>query len=85
MDAVQWRRMETAWCNHDPKDGDVGGETLARLGTIVEATGVAVVDTLRFSRRFLEEERAVECPESTPPVPDVTGKPPTRVYSPVCR
>ena len=56
---MQWRCMETAWCNHDPKDGDVGGETLARLGTIVEATGVAVVDALRFSRRFLEEERVV--------------------------
>ena len=33
---------------------------------------MAVVDALRFSRRFLEEERAVACPGSTPPVPDVT-------------
>ena len=54
---MQWRCMDTAWCNHDPKDGDVGGETLGRLGPIMEATGVAVVDALRFSRRFLEEER----------------------------
>ena len=68
----QWRRMDTAWCNHDPRDGDVGGETLAKLGKIVEATGVAVVDVLRLSWRFFEEERAVACPGSTLPVPDVT-------------
>jgi hypothetical protein len=69
---MQWRRMDTAWCNHDPRDGDVGGETLAKLGKIVEATGVAVVDVLRLSWRFFEEERAVACPGSTLPVPDVT-------------
>jgi hypothetical protein len=63
--------MDRAWCNHDPRDGDVGVETLARLGKIVEATGVAVVDALWFSGRFLEEERAVACPGSTLPVPDV--------------
>ena len=64
--------MDRAWCNHDPRDGDVGVETLARLGKIVEATGVAVVDALLLSGRFLEEEREVACPESTLPVPDVT-------------
>ena len=68
----QWRCMDTAWCNHNPKDGNVGVEALARLGKIVEATGVAVDSVLRLSGRILEEERGVACPESTLPFPDVT-------------
>jgi hypothetical protein len=68
----QWHRMDTAWCSHDPKDGNVGVEALARLGKIVEATGVAVDGVLRISGRILEEERGVACPESTLPFPDVT-------------
>ena len=68
---TQWRCMDTAWCNHDPKDKNVGVETLARLRKIVEATGVAVVDVLRLSGRILEEEREVACPESKLPFPDV--------------
>ena len=32
----QWRRMELAWCNHNPVEGNVGLEALAELGKIVE-------------------------------------------------
>ena len=41
--------MDTAWCNHNPKDGNVGMETLARLGKIVEAMRVAVDGVLQVS------------------------------------
>ena len=42
----QWCRMETAWNDHDPEDGNVGMTTLAKLRIVVEATCVAVHETL---------------------------------------
>ena len=50
----QWYRMDTAWCNHNPKDGNVGTETLVRLGKIVKATRVAVDGVLQVSGPALE-------------------------------
>ena len=62
--------MDTAWCNHNPKDGNVGMETLARLGKIVEAMRVAVDGVLQVSGRVLEVKHGAVCPESTPSFPD---------------
>jgi hypothetical protein len=68
----QWRRMEVAWCDHDLADGNVGPEALAKLGKIVETTGVAVGGVLRASGRILEEGQGVQGPEPTPPFPEDT-------------
>ena len=68
----QWRCMEMAWYNHDPKDGNVGVVTLARLGEIVEATGKAVHEMLRVSGNILETRRGVAYPESVSPIPIAT-------------
>jgi hypothetical protein len=67
----QWCRMETAWNDHDPEDGNVGMTTLARLGIVVEATGVAVHEMLRISGIILERQRATY-PEPTSPIPEAT-------------
>ena len=45
----QWCRMDAAWQNHNPLDGNVGTEILAGLDKIVEATRVAVDGVLQTS------------------------------------
>ena len=47
----QWCRMDAAWRNHNPLDGNVGTEILAGLEKIVEATRVAVDGVLQTSGR----------------------------------
>ena len=66
----QWRCMETAWYNHDPEDGNVDVVTLARLGEVVEATGMAVHKMLQISGRILGIGRGVTYPKSASLVPD---------------
>jgi hypothetical protein len=46
----QWCRMDAAWQNHNPLDGNVGMEILAGLEKIVEATRVAVDGVLQTSK-----------------------------------
>ena len=41
--------MNAAWRNHKPADGNANINTLARLGTIVEATKVAIAHVLQIS------------------------------------
>jgi hypothetical protein len=61
----QWCRMDAAWQNHNPSDGNVGTEILAGLEKIVEATRVAVDDVLQASGRALEVKREAGLPAST--------------------
>jgi hypothetical protein len=46
---LQFSQISAAWRNHKTADGNVDITTLARLGTIVEATRVAVAHILRIS------------------------------------
>ena len=41
--------MSSAWGNHKPEDGNADVTTLAKLGTIVESTRVAVAHILNVS------------------------------------
>ena len=61
----QWCRMDMAWRNHQPADGNVGTETLDGLGKIVEATGMAVADMLQISGRSLETKHETGFPDLT--------------------
>ena len=56
----QWHRMDTAWCNHNQSDGNVDMETLTKLGKIMEATGMAIVDVLLISGYVLEAKHEAE-------------------------
>ena len=71
----QWRRMDTAWCNHNSSDRNVGMETVAKLGKIVEATGRAAVQVLQVSGYILEAEHGAESP--TPTTSNHKGHPTT--------
>ena len=57
--------MDTAWCNHNSSDRNVGMETMAKLGKIVEATRRAVVQVLLVSGYILEAEHGAESPTPT--------------------
>ena len=46
---LQWSQMDRAWQNHNPADGNMDTDVLAKLGAIVEATRVAVAHVLRIS------------------------------------
>ena len=61
----QWCRMDAAWRNHNPLDGNVGTEILAGLETVVEATRVAVVGVLRTSGQALGVKCETGIPGST--------------------
>ena len=75
----QWRCMDTAWCNHNSSDRNVGMETMAKLGKIVEATGRAVVQVLLVSGYILEAEHGAESP--TPTTSNHKGHPTTIRHS----
>ena len=64
----RWCRMDTAWRNHNPTDGNVGMATLEGLGTIVKATRVAVDDVLHISGKALEMTREIASSQDKPPV-----------------
>ena len=61
----QWCRMDAAWRNHNPLDGNVGTEILAGLEKIVEATRVAVDGVLQTSGHALGVKREAGIPAST--------------------
>ena len=52
--------MNAAWHNHNPADGNVGSETLAKLGRTVEATKVAVAHVLQILEDALEVKREAD-------------------------
>jgi hypothetical protein len=61
----QWRHMYVARCNHSPSDRNTDMETLAKLGKIVEATGMDIVDVLLVSGCTLEAKLGVDFPTPT--------------------
>ena len=56
----QWGLMDAAWYNHNPADGNVGVETLAKRGRTVEATRMAVAHVLQISGDALEIEQEAD-------------------------
>ena len=59
----QWGRMEAAWFDHNPADGNVGAEALVELDKIVTATRRVVGGILATSGQFIAERRARPSPE----------------------
>ena len=47
--SLQFSQKNRAWRNHKPGDGDADVNTIAKLGTIVESTRVAVAHVLKIS------------------------------------
>ena len=50
---LQFSQMSRAWRYHDPYEGDADVRTLARLGTIVEATRVASTIAVSYTHLTL--------------------------------
>merc|ERR1712016_305638 len=61
--------MSRAWRNHDPYEGDADIRALAKLGTIVEATRVAVSHVLKVSGDVLSEQLSKKPGAASDPKP----------------
>ena len=66
---LQFSQMSRAWRRHDPNDGDADTQTLAKLGTIVESTRVAVSHVLRISNDVLSKQSSRRPDASSDPNP----------------
>ena len=66
---LQFSQMSRAWRYHDPYEGDADIRTLARLGTIVEATRVAVSHVLKISGDVLSEQLSQKSDTASDPSP----------------
>ena len=66
---LQFSQMSRAWRHHDPYEGDADMRTLARLGTIVEATRVAVSHVLKVSGDVLSEQSSQKSDAASDPSP----------------
>ena len=53
---LQFSQMSQAWRNHKPDDGNGDVNTLAKLGTIVESTRVAVARVLKISGHAISNQ-----------------------------
>ena len=66
---LQFSQMSRARRRHDPNDGDADTQTLAKLGTIVESTRVAVSHVLRISNDVLSKQSSRRPDASSDPNP----------------
>ena len=66
---LQFNQMSRAWRHHDPNDGDADIQTLAKLGTIVESTRVAVSHVLKISGDVLSKQLLQQSDASSDPNP----------------
>ena len=66
---LQFNQMSRAWRYHDPNDGDADIQTLAKLGTIVESTRVAVSHVLKISGDVLSKQLLQRSDASSDPNP----------------
>ena len=66
---LQFSQMSRAWRNHDPYEGDADVRALAKLGTIVEATRVAVSHVLKVSGDVLSEQLSQKSDAASDPNP----------------
>ena len=66
---LQFSQMSRAWRHHDPYEGDADIRTLAKLGTIVEATRVAVSHVLKVSGDVLSEQLSQKSDAASDPNP----------------
>ena len=66
---LQFSQMSRAWRRHDPNDGDADIQILAKLGTIVESTRVAVSHVLRISNDVLSKQSLRRPDASSDPNP----------------
>ena len=66
---LQFNQMSRAWRHHDPNDGDADIQTLAKLGTIVESTRVAVSHVLKISGDVLSKQLLQRSDASSDPNP----------------
>ena len=64
---LQFSQMSRAWRNHIPSDGNADIQTLAKLGTIVESTKIAVTHVLKISGDVLSKQLLWRSDESTDP------------------
>ena len=61
--------MNRAWRNHKRSDGDADTQTLAKLGTIVESTRIAVTHVLKISGDVLSKQLLWRSHASSDPNP----------------
>ena len=66
---LQFSQMSRAWRYHDPYEGDADIRTLAKLGTIVEATRVAVSHVLKISGDVLSKQLSQKSDAASDPSP----------------
>ena len=66
---LQFSQMSRAWRHHDPNNGDADAQTLAKLGTIVESTRVAVSHVLKISGDVLSKQLSRRSDASSDPGP----------------
>ena len=66
---LQFSQMNRAWRNHKPSDGDADIQTLAKLGTIVESTRIAVTHVLKILGDVLSKQLLWRSNASSDPNP----------------